>query len=107
MAGCSPLVLAFLTRANGAMGCVHVGIRQHWPLAFGPSTSSSDALLSSAGMHLNGWNNIGSVGTRNESPSHEDKFEPLVKSQNPHLRQLDEALRAARGVSALRRGLSL
>jgi len=39
--------------------------------------------------------------------SNEEKLEPLVKSQNPHLRQLDEALRSTRGVSALRRGLQL
>lgn len=39
--------------------------------------------------------------------SHQEKTEPLVKSQNPHLRQLDEALRAPRGVAALRRGLPL
>jgi hypothetical protein len=39
--------------------------------------------------------------------SHKDGFEPLVKSQNPHLRQLDEALRSPRGVSALQRSLSL
>lgn len=39
--------------------------------------------------------------------SHQEKIEPLVKSQNPHLRQLDEALRAPRGVAALRRGLPL
>jgi hypothetical protein len=39
--------------------------------------------------------------------SNEEKFEPLVKSQNPHLRQLDEALRSTRGISALRRGLQL
>ena len=36
-----------------------------------------------------------------------EQIEPLVKSQNPHLRQLDEALRSKRGVSALRQGLSL
>ena len=39
--------------------------------------------------------------------SHKDGVEPLVKSQNPHLRQLDEALRSPRGVSALHRNLSL
>ena len=39
--------------------------------------------------------------------SHKDGVEPLVKSQNPHLRQLDEALRSQRGVSALQRGFSL
>jgi hypothetical protein len=39
--------------------------------------------------------------------SHEADVEPLVKSQNPHLRQLDEALRFPRGVAALRRNLSL
>jgi hypothetical protein len=39
--------------------------------------------------------------------SHKDGIEPLIKSQNPHLRQLDEALRTQRGVSALRRGLPL
>ena len=39
--------------------------------------------------------------------SHKDGVEPLVKSQNPHLRQLDEALRSPRGVSALQRNLSL
>jgi hypothetical protein len=39
--------------------------------------------------------------------SNEEKIDPLVKSQNPHLRQLDEALRSTRGVSALRRGLQL
>lgn len=39
--------------------------------------------------------------------SNTEKVEPLVKSQNPHLRQLDEALRATRGVAALRRGLPL
>lgn len=36
-----------------------------------------------------------------------DEVEPLVKSQNPHLRQLDEALRSPRGVAALRRRLPL
>lgn len=39
--------------------------------------------------------------------SHKEAAEPLVRSQNPHLRQLDEALRTQRGISALRRGLSL
>lgn len=39
--------------------------------------------------------------------SHKEGAEPLVKSQNPNLRQLDEALRTKRGVAALRRGLSL
>lgn len=39
--------------------------------------------------------------------SHKEGAEPLIKSQNPHLRQLDEALRTQRGVSALRRGLPL
>ena len=39
--------------------------------------------------------------------SYKDKIEPLIRSQNPHLRQLDEALRAPRGIAALRRGLSL
>jgi hypothetical protein len=39
--------------------------------------------------------------------SHKEGTEPLIKSQNPHLRQLDEALRTQRGVSALRRGLPL
>src|SRR5439155_10021816 len=39
--------------------------------------------------------------------SHKEGTEPLIKSQNPHLRQLDEAIRTQRGVSALRRGLSL
>jgi hypothetical protein len=39
--------------------------------------------------------------------SNKEQIEPLVKSQNPHLRQLDEALRSKRGVSALRQGLSL
>ncbi len=39
--------------------------------------------------------------------SHKEKVEPLITSQNPHLRQLDEALRAPRGIAALRRGLSL
>jgi len=39
--------------------------------------------------------------------SHEGDIEPLVKSQNPHLRQLDEALRSKRGISALRQGLQL
>lgn len=33
--------------------------------------------------------------------------EPHVKSQNPNLRQLDEALRTSRGVAALESGLSL
>lgn len=33
--------------------------------------------------------------------------EPLVKSQNPNLRQLDEALRTSRGIAALESGLSL
>jgi hypothetical protein len=37
----------------------------------------------------------------------EEKIEPLVKSQNPHLRQLNEALASTRGVSALRHGLPL
>jgi len=39
--------------------------------------------------------------------SNKEHVEPLVKSQNPHLRQLDEALRSKRGISALRQGLSL
>lgn len=39
--------------------------------------------------------------------SAEENEEPLVKSQNPHLRQLDETLRAQRGVAALESGLSL
>lgn len=39
--------------------------------------------------------------------SHAEKEEPKVKSQNPHLRLLDEAVRASRGVAALRRGLPL
>ena len=39
--------------------------------------------------------------------SQSNKVEPLVKTQNPHLRQLDEALRAPRGIAALRRGLPL
>jgi hypothetical protein len=39
--------------------------------------------------------------------SHSNNIEPLVKTQNPHLRQLDEALRAPRGIAALRRGLPL
>ena len=39
--------------------------------------------------------------------SHKEQIEPLVKSQNPHLRQLDEAVRSQRGISALRQGLSL
>jgi len=39
--------------------------------------------------------------------SHRDNVQPLIQSQNPHLRQLDEALRAPRGTAALRRGLSL
>jgi len=39
--------------------------------------------------------------------SHKEGIEPLIKSQNPHLRQLDEALRTKRGVAALRRGLPL
>ena len=38
--------------------------------------------------------------------SHAEKVEPMVKSQNPHLRLLDEAVRATRGVAALRRGLA-
>lgn len=33
--------------------------------------------------------------------------QPLVKSQNPHLRQLDDALQSADGVTALERGLPL
>jgi len=37
----------------------------------------------------------------------EDQKEPHVKSQNPNLRQLDEALRNSRGVAALESGLSL
>jgi hypothetical protein len=39
--------------------------------------------------------------------NNEEKVEPLIKSQNPNLRQLDEALRSTRGISALRRGLQL
>lgn len=39
--------------------------------------------------------------------SHHDNVQPLIQSQNPHLRQLDEALRAPRGIAALSRGLSL
>lgn len=39
--------------------------------------------------------------------SYKEGTEPLIKSQNPHLRQLDEALRTQRGVSALRQGLTL
>jgi hypothetical protein len=39
--------------------------------------------------------------------SQKDNVEPLIRSQNPHLRQLDEALRSKRGIAALRRGLSL
>jgi len=39
--------------------------------------------------------------------SQKDNSEPLIRSQNPHLRQLDEALRSNRGIAALRRGLSL
>jgi hypothetical protein len=39
--------------------------------------------------------------------SNKDNVEPLIKSQNPHLRQLDEALRTPRGIAALQRGLSL
>ncbi|HEX3142476.1 MAG TPA: hypothetical protein VHQ64_00765 [Pyrinomonadaceae bacterium] len=39
--------------------------------------------------------------------SHKENIEPLIKSQNPHLRQLDEALRSPRGIAALQRGLSL
>jgi len=39
--------------------------------------------------------------------SFKEQIEPLVKSQNPHLRQLDEAVRSKRGISALRQGLSL
>jgi hypothetical protein len=39
--------------------------------------------------------------------SQKDKVEPLIQSQNPHLRQLDEALRTRRGVAALERGLPL
>ncbi len=39
--------------------------------------------------------------------SHSNSIEPLVKSQNPHLRQLDEALRSPRGIAALRSHLSL
>lgn len=39
--------------------------------------------------------------------SRKENVEPLIRSQNPHLRQLDEALRFPRGIAALRRGLSL
>ncbi|MCI0724857.1 MAG: hypothetical protein L0338_38720 [Acidobacteria bacterium] len=39
--------------------------------------------------------------------SRKENIEPLIRSQNPHLRQLDEALRSERGVSALQRGLTL
>lgn len=39
--------------------------------------------------------------------SNKENVEPLIRSQNPHLRQLDEALRSNRGIAALQRGLSL
>ena len=39
--------------------------------------------------------------------SHAEKVEPMVKTQNPHLRLLDEAVRATRGIAALRRGSPL
>jgi hypothetical protein len=39
--------------------------------------------------------------------SYKENTEPLIRSQNPHLRQLDEALRSSRGIAALQRGLSL
>lgn len=39
--------------------------------------------------------------------SHDENVQPLVQSQNPHLRQLDEALRSPRGIAALRSHLSL
>lgn len=39
--------------------------------------------------------------------SNKENVQPLVQSQNPHLRQLDEALRSPRGIAALRRNFSL
>lgn len=39
--------------------------------------------------------------------SHKENVQPLVQTQNPHLRQLDEALRSPRGIAALRRNFSL
>lgn len=39
--------------------------------------------------------------------SYKENAEPLIRSQNPHLRQLNEALRSNRGIAALQRGLSL
>jgi hypothetical protein len=39
--------------------------------------------------------------------SFEEDQEPHVKSQNPNLRELDEALRTSRGIAALESGLSL
>jgi hypothetical protein len=39
--------------------------------------------------------------------SHKENVPPLIQSQNPHLRQLDEALRSPRGIAALRRKLPL
>lgn len=39
--------------------------------------------------------------------SNKENLQPLVQTQNPHLRQLDEALRSPRGIAALRRNFSL
>lgn len=39
--------------------------------------------------------------------SREGNIQPLVQTQNPHLRQLDEALRSPRGIAALRSHQSL
>jgi hypothetical protein len=39
--------------------------------------------------------------------NHKENIQPLIQTQNPHLRQLDEALRSPRGIAALRRNLSL
>jgi hypothetical protein len=39
--------------------------------------------------------------------SNKENVQPLVQTQNPHLRQLDEALRSPRGLAALRRNFSL
>ena len=39
--------------------------------------------------------------------SKKEDVQPLVQTQNPHLRQLDEALRSPRGIAALRRNFSL
>ncbi len=39
--------------------------------------------------------------------SNKENIQPLVQTQNPHLRQLDEALRSPRGIAALRRNFSL